>query len=64
MYAFLLPAASATEDCTYAGRCTASTKAAAGLTPQLVFNTVTLAVLPMYGLMVAFPRKQLVRVTT
>lgn len=40
------------------GGCTASV-IAAGLTPQLVFNTVTLAVLPMYGLMVAFPRKQL-----
>lgn len=28
--------------------------------PQTVFNVVTLAVMPLYGLMVAFPRKPLV----
>ncbi|KAL3152877.1 hypothetical protein ABBQ38_012186 [Trebouxia sp. C0009 RCD-2024] len=31
------------------------------LAPQTVFNVVTLAVMPVYGLMVAFPRKPLVR---
>ena len=31
------------------------------LAPQTVFNVVTLAVMPLYGLMVAFPRRPLVR---
>lgn len=31
------------------------------LAPQAIFNTVTLAVMPVYVVMVAFPRKPLVR---
>lgn len=42
-----------------AGRCRRVVTSA--LTPQTVFNVVTLAVMPLYGLMVAFPRKPLVR---
>lgn len=39
------------------------TQAAAApfVAPQTVFNAITLAVMPLYGLMIAFPKKQLTR---
>jgi hypothetical protein len=46
----------------FAGRQTVVSTAFTAFTPQLVFNTLTLAVMPVYGLMIAFPKTQLVRV--
>lgn len=45
-----------------AGRQRVVSTAFTAFTPQLVFNTLTLAVMPVYGLMIAFPKTQLVRV--
>ena len=46
----------------FAGKQRVVSAALTAFTPQLVFNTVTLAVMPVYGLMIAFPKTQLVRV--
>lgn len=43
------------------GRQSVVSAASTAFTPQLVFNTVTLAVMPVYGLMIAFPKTQLTK---
>lgn len=45
-----------------AGRQRVVSTAVTAFIPQLVFNAVTLAVMPVYGLMIALPKMHLVRV--